>query len=55
VLLEMTLSGLCKKWEKGEALGELSRTLILLIKSSLGLDCRNTRHLYTGRSAHRPC
>ena len=33
---------------------ELSRMLILIIKSRLGLDCRNTGHLYTGRSAHGP-
>jgi len=42
------------KWVKGEALGELSRTLILRIKSSLGLDCRNTGRLYTGTTAHGP-
>jgi len=54
VLLETTLSGLCKKWEKGRHLGSFSRTLILLIKSSLGLDCRNTGRLYTGTAAHGP-
>ena len=28
--------------------------VVLKTKSSLGLDCRNTEHLYTGMSAHRP-
>ena len=40
--------------EKGEAQGELSRMLILQIKLSLGLDCQNTGHLYTGGSVHGP-
>ena len=54
VLLETTQSSLCKRWGKGEAQGELSRTLILQIKSSLGLDCWNTGCLYTGGSVHGP-
>jgi len=53
-LLETTLSGLCKKWAKGEALRELSRALVLETKSSLGLDCQNTGHLYTGTATHGP-
>jgi len=50
-MLEMTQSEVGKK---GEALWKGLTTVVLETKSSLGLDCWNTRCLYTGTSAHRP-